>query len=134
MKDSNATLLLGTEPIGKLLLRYSLPAIAAMVVFSLYNVIDSIFIGHGVGPLAISGLAITFPVMNLTFALVMLVGIGGASISSIRLGQQDMEGASRVLGNVLLLGLINGVGFGLGAQLVLDPVLRAFGASPETLP
>ena len=94
MKDSNATLLLGTEPIGKLLLRYSLPAIAAMVVFSLYNVIDSIFIGHGVGPLAISGLAITFPVMNLTFALVMLVGIGGASISSIRLGQQDMEGTA----------------------------------------
>lgn len=134
MKDSNATLLLGTEPIGTLLLRYSLPAIAAMVVFSLYNVIDSIFIGHGVGSLAISGLAITFPVMNLTFALVMLVGIGGASISSIRLGQQDTEGASRVLGNVLLLGLINGVGFGVLAQFVLDPVLRAFGASPETLP
>ena len=77
MADTSATLLLRTEPIGKLLLRYSLPAIAAMVVFSLYNIIDSIFIGHGVGPLAISGLAITFPVMNLTFALVLLVGIGG---------------------------------------------------------
>ena len=71
MADTSATLLLRTEPIGKLLLRYSLPAIAAMVVFSLYNIIDSIFIGHGVGPLAISGLAITFPVMNLTFALVL---------------------------------------------------------------
>ena len=77
MADTSATLLLRTEPIGKLLLRYSLPAIAAMVVFSLYTIIDSIFIGHGVGPLAISGLAITFPVMNLTFALVLLVGIGG---------------------------------------------------------
>ena len=106
MADTSATLLLRTEPIGKLLLRYSLPAIAAMVVFSLYNIIDSIFIGHGVGPLAISGLAITFPVMNLTFALVLLVGIGGASICSIRLGQQDIDGATRVLGNVLLLGLI----------------------------
>ena len=74
---------LGKEPIGKLLLRYSLPAIAAMVVFSLYNIIDSIFIGHGVGPLAISGLAITFPVMNLTFALVLLVGIGGAFMAQI---------------------------------------------------
>lgn len=92
MADTSATLLLRTEPIGKLLLRYSLPAIAAMVVFSLYNIIDSIFIGHGVGPLAISGLAITFPVMNLTFALVLLVGIGGASICSIRLGQQDIDG------------------------------------------
>lgn len=134
MKDANAPLLLGTEPIGKLLVRYSLPAIAAMVVFSLYNVIDSIFIGHGVGPLAISGLAITFPVMNLTFALVTLVGIGGASISSIRLGQQNVEGAQRVLGNVLLLGLINGVGFGVLAQFILDPVLWAFGASADTLP
>ena len=134
MAETSATLLLRTEPIGKLLLRYSLPAIAAMVVFSLYNIIDSIFIGHGVGPLAISGLAITFPVMNLTFALVLLVGIGGASICSIRLGQQDIDGATRVLGNVLLLGLINGVTFGLLSQLVLDPVLTAFGASEHTLP
>ena len=134
MADTSATLLLRTEPIGKLLLRYSLPAIAAMVVFSLYNIIDSIFIGHGVGPLAISGLAITFPVMNLTFALVLLVGIGGASICSIRLGQQDIDGATRVLGNVLMLGLINGVTFGLLSQLVLDPVLTAFGASEHTLP
>ncbi len=134
MADTSATLLLRTEPIGKLLLRYSLPAIAAMVVFSLYNIIDSIFIGHGVGPLAISGLAITFPVMNLTFALVLLVGIGGASICSIRLGQQDVDGATRVLGNVLVLGLINGVTFGFLSQLVLDPVLMAFGASEHTLP
>ena len=140
MADTSATLLLRTEPIGKLLLRYSLPAIAAMVVFSLYNIIDSIFIGHGVGPLAISGLAITFPVMNLTFALVLLVGIGGASICSIRLGQQDIDGANprpgkeSMLGNVLLLGLINGVTFGLLSQLVLDPVLTAFGASEHTLP
>ena len=134
MAETSATLLLRTEPIGKLLLRYSLPAIAAMVVFSLYNIIDSIFIGHGVGPLAISGLAITFTVMNLTFALVLLVGIGGASICSIRLGQQDIDGATRVLGNVLLLGLINGVTFGLLSQLVLDPVLTAFGASEHTLP
>ena len=134
MAETSATILLRTEPIGKLLLRYSLPAIAAMVVFSIYNIIDSIFIGHGVGPLAISGLAITFPVMNLTFALVLLVGIGGASICSIRLGQQDIDGATRVLGNVLLLGLINGVTFGLLSQLVLDPVLTAFGASEHTLP
>ncbi len=134
MAETSATLLLRTEPIGKLLLRYSLPAIAAMVVFSLYNIIDSIFIGHGVGPLAISGLAITFPVMNLTFALVLLVGIGGASICSIRLGQQDIDGATRVLGNVLLLGLINGLTSGLLSQLVLDPVLTAFGASEHTLP
>lgn len=134
MPNTDATLLLRTEPIPKLLLRYSLPAIAAMVVFSLYNIVDSIFIGHGVGSLALSGLAITFPVMNLTFALVLLVGIGGASICSIRLGQQDIEGASHVLGNVLLLGVLNGILFGILFQLVLDPLLRAFGASELTLP
>lgn len=134
MTQKNNPLTLGAEPIGTLLIRYSLPAIAAMVVFSLYNIIDSIFIGHGVGPLAISGLAITFPIMNLTFAFGLLVGIGGASISSIRLGQQDIDGATKVLGNVLLLGIINGFSFGLLTLAFLDPVLVTFGASEQTLP
>mgnify|MGYP002405869231 CR=1 FL=1 len=71
--------------VWRLLIQYSLPSIAGMVVYSLYNIIDSVFIGHGVGPLALSGLAVTFPIMNLTFALGTLVGIGGAAISSIRL-------------------------------------------------
>lgn len=134
MPHINATHLLRTEPIGRLLLHYSLPAIAAMVVYSLYNIIDSIFIGHGVGPLALSGLAITFPVMNLIFALVLLVGLGGAAICSIRLGQQDTEGASMVLGNVVLLGLINGIVFSFFFRSILDPLLTAFGASEVTLP
>ena len=134
MTQKNNPLTLGAEPIGTLLIRYSLPAIAAMVVFSLYNIIDSIFIGHGVGPLAISGLAITFPIMNLTFAFGLLVGIGGASISSIRLGQQDIDGATKVLGNVLLLGIINGFSFGLLTLAFLDPILVTFGASEQTLP
>lgn len=125
---------LGIEPISTLLIRYSLPAIAAMVIFSLYNIIDSIFIGHGVGPLAISGLAITFPIMNLTFAFGLLVGVGGASISSIRLGQQDTKGATKVLGNVLLLGIINGFLLCLVTLAFLDPILVTFGASEQTLP
>ena len=108
MADTSATLLLRTEPIGKLLLRYSLPAIAAMVVFSLYNIIDSIFIGHGVGPLAIPALRSRFR-SELTFALVLLVGIGSASICSIRLGQQDIDAALPACSATsLLLGLING--------------------------
>ena len=134
MADTSATLLLRTEPIGKLLLRYSLPAIAAMVVFSLYNIIDSIFIGHGVGPLAISGLAITFPLMNLIIAFSTLVGIGGATISSIYLGQKDTEKTNSVLGNVLLLCVINGFCFGGLTLIFLDPILHFFGASPATLP
>ena len=82
--------------VWRLLIQYSLPSIAGMVVYSLYNIIDSVFIGHGVGPLALSGLAVTFPIMNLTFALGTLVGIGGAAISSIRLGRKDQEGTDRL--------------------------------------
>lgn len=80
--------------VWRLLVQYSLPSIAGMVVYSLYNIIDSVYIGHGVGPLALSGLAVTFPIMNLTFALGTLVGIGGAAISSIRLGKKARRGRS----------------------------------------
>ena len=84
MSSINASQVLETKPVGKLLLQYSIPAIIGMTVTSLYNIIDSVFIGHGVGPLAISGLAITFPLMNLIIAFSTLVGIGGATISSDR--------------------------------------------------
>ena len=100
---------LGTERIGKLLMQYAIPAIIAMTASSLYNMVDSIFIGHGVGPLAISGLAITFPLMNLLVAFCTLVGVGGATLSSIRLGQKDKEGAEDILGNVAILCVINAI-------------------------
>lgn len=134
MSDKNSPLILGTAKIGKLLLQYSIPAIIAMTVTSIYNIVDSIFIGHGVGALGISGLAITFPLMNLIAAFCTLVGVGGASITSIRLGQKDTEGASAVLGNVLVLGIINGVLFGAITWIFLEPILRFFGASDATLP
>ena len=86
--------ILGTEHIGKLLVQYPIPAIISMPIVSLYNIIDSIFIGHGVGPMAIAGLAITFPLMNLAAAFCNLVSAGGSTISSIRLGQKDMEGVN----------------------------------------
>lgn len=132
MSHDNAAAL-EREPVGALLLRYSMPAIAGMVVFSLYNIVDSVFIGRWVGPLALSGLAVAFPVMNLTFAFGLLVGVGGASICSIRMGRKDMEGASRALGNVVVLNLIAGFAFGLLCLAFIDPILRAFGASEDTL-
>lgn len=101
MEQQTDPRILGTEPIGKLLLQYSIPAIIGMTITSLYNIIDSIFIGHGVGPMAISGLAITFPLMNLVVAFCVLISAGGATISSIRLGQKDIKGATDVLGNTL---------------------------------
>lgn len=133
-KKENNPHILGTAPIGKLLLQYSVPAIISMTLTSLYNIIDSIFIGHGVGALAISGLAITFPLMNLLIAFCTLVAIGGASISSIRLGQKDIKGAEDILGNVTILCIINSVVYGGITLLFLDPVLYFFGASKDTLP
>lgn len=125
---------LGKAPIGKLLMEYSLPAIIGMTLTSLYNIIDSVFIGHGVGALAISGLAITFPLMNLLVAFCTLVGVGGATISSIRLGQKDLKGAEAILGNVAVLCVANAIFYGGITLIFLDDILRFFGASHETLP
>ena len=126
----NTPLVLGTEKIGKLLI----PAIIAMTASSLYNMVDSIFIGHGVGPLAIAGLAITFPLMNLAAAFGSLVGVGASTLVAIKLGQKDKESATHVLGNVVLLNAIIGLIFMTVALVFLNPILLFFGASPDTLP
>lgn len=124
---------LGTERIRKLLVQYAVPAIIAMTASSLYNMVDSIFIGHGVGPMAISGLALTFPLMNLAAAFGSLVGVGAATLVSMRLGQRDYETAQQILGNVLVLNLIVGLSFGFITLLFLDPILFFFGASDATV-
>ena len=126
--------ILGTERIGKLLVQYSIPAIIGMTITSLYNIIDSIFIGHGVGPMGIAGLAITFPLMNLVVAFCTMVSAGGSTISSIRLGQKDLDGATEVLGNTLMFCLVNAFIFGGISFIFLDDILRFFGASNDTLP
>jgi putative MATE family efflux protein len=133
MKENNPHIL-GEAPIGKLLVEYSIPAIIGMTLTSLYNIIDSIFIGHAVGALAISGLAITFPLMNLLVAFCTLVGVGGATLSSIRLGQKDKKGAEDILGNVAILCVINAIFYGGLAFIFLEPILFFFGASEATLP
>ena len=132
--EENNPHVLGNAPIGKLLLQYSIPAIIGMTLTSLYNIIDSIFIGHGVGALAISGLAITFPLMNLLIAFCTLVGVGGATISSIRLGQKDIKGAEDILGNVTILCIVNAIFYGGITLIFLDDILYFFGASESTLP
>jgi putative MATE family efflux protein len=125
---------LGTENVWHLLLEYAIPSVIATTASSLYNIIDSIFIGHGVGALAISGLAITFPLMNLAAAFGSLVGIGAATLMSLRLGQKDYSSANNILGNVFVLNLIFGLAYTIAVLLFLDPILLFFGASPETLP
>ncbi len=125
---------LGERPIGRLLWEYSMPAIIASTVTSLYNIIDSIFIGQGVGAMAITGLAITFPMMNLVIAFATLIAVGGATISSIFLGQKDDRRATNVLHNVIILSLIHSLVFGGLSLIFLDDILTLFGATPETLP
>lgn len=125
---------LGVRSITSLLAEYSIPAIVASVATSVYNIIDSIFIGQGVGPMAIAGLAITFPLMNLVVAFVMLIAAGGATISSIFLGQKNLTKATDVVNNVFTLSLIHSVVFGGLTLLFLDDILYFFGATPETIP
>ena len=115
-------------------MQYAVPAIIAMTASSLYNMVDSVFIGQGVGPMAIAGLAITFPLMNLSAAFGAMVGVGTATMISVRLGQKDREEAQHFFGNSVTLNVIMGVLF-MGVCLAsLDPILRFFGASDQTLP
>ena len=125
---------LGTRSIRRLLVQYSIPAIVASVATSLYNIVDSIFIGHGVGALAISALAIAFPLMNLIIGFCMLVAAGGAAISSIFLGQKNYVNATKVLNNVTLCCLVHSVVVGGLSLIWLDDILRLFGATEQILP
>ena len=126
--------ILGTERIGKLLVQYSIPAIIGMTITSLYNIIDSIFIGHGVGAMGIAGLAITFPLMNLVVAFCTLVSAGGSAISSIRLGQKDMDGAAEVLDNTLMLCLVNAHSCFGGHRLSSSWMRSCVSSVPATTP
>ncbi len=127
-------LALGTESIGSLLFQYALPAIIAMTASSVLNIVDRIFIGQGVGPLAISGLATTLPFMNLGAAFGAMVGVGAGTVISIRLGQKDYTTANHVLGQTVTLNIVVSLLVAVVSWLCLDPMLRLFGASENTLP
>ena len=125
---------LGTQPVGRLLWQYALPGVIAMTASSLYNMVDSIFIGHGVGPMALAALGISFPLMNIGAAFGAAVGIGGSTLMSLRLGQRQYDKANNVLGNMVALNIITGLLVGIVSIIFLDPILRFFGASEQTLP
>ena len=134
MSRQDSPLSLGTDSLSSLLWRYAMPAIIAQVSSSLYNIIDSIFVGQGVGPLAISGLALTMPVMNLSAAFGAMVGVGSSALTSIRLGQGNKRAAELILGNVVLLNVVMGVAFMALGLIYLDDLLYMFGASDESIP
>ena len=124
---------LGTEKVSRLLRQYAVPAIIAMTASSLYNMVDSIFIGHGVGKFAIAGLALTFPMMNLGAAFGALVGVGASATISMLLGQKNYDMAQKVLGNVVTLNTIIGLVYTIVFMIFLDPILYFFGASENTI-
>ena len=135
-QNQNSTISLGSDPVGKLLMRYAIPAIIAMASSSLYHIIDSIFIGHGVGEQALAGMAVTLPIMNIAAAFGAMVGVGAAARISIRLGEGNKRAAERILCNAVLLNLVLGVSIMLAFLLFLDPILIFFSggeASAETL-
>ena len=127
---------LGEKPVNQLILQYAVPGIIAMTASSLYNMVDSIYIGHitEVGSLAISGLAVTFPLMNISTAFGTLVGVGAATMISVLLGQKNYEVANKVLSNEVTLNIITGLVFTFVTLMWMDPILRFFGATEATLP
>ncbi len=134
-KDKDRLRELGTAPTGRLLWKYSLPAVIGTVVTALYNLIDSIVIGHAIAdPDVIAGIAVTFPVMTLSGALGMLIGAGSATRISIVMGQKDKPRAELILGNSVMLTIIIGVCYMTTFFIFLDPILRLFGASDASLP
>lgn len=125
---------LGTEPVIKLLVGFSLPAIVGTIVTSMYSVIDRIFVGQVVGPLAIAGMGLTFPISLVLMAFGMLIGIGTSARISISLGRQDTSGAEKILGTAFTLVLFTAFSLTILGTVFLDPILSLFGSSPDTLP
>ena len=124
---------MGTKAVGRLLLEYSIPAILGMIIVALNQIISAIYIGHGVGHLALAAMAVTFPIINLLMAFCQLVAVGCAALCSIELGRKNMVKARSMLGHSVLLEIIFGVLFGVVFWIFLDPMLMFFGASGETL-
>ena len=137
-KTIDRTKELGTKDVGKLLIQYALPAVVAMTASSLYNIVDRIFIGHigtntEEGALALSGLAVTFPIMNLSAAFGAMIGVGGSTYMSVKLGQKDNKAAERTLGNVVTLNIIIGILLAVFGIIYIDKLLYFFGASKNTV-
>jgi putative MATE family efflux protein len=124
---------LGTAPVHKLLFQYAMPAIIAMTATSLYNIVDSIYIGHGCGALALGALTVAKPFMDICAAFGSLVGVGASSLLAIYLGEKDYDKANRVLGNVIVMNVILSAIVMAAGLIWLDPILMAFGASEDTI-
>lgn len=125
---------LGTEPVGKLLLAFSVPSIIACLVNSVYNIVDQIFIGQGVGYLGNAATTVSFPMMTIVMAFATLAGSGGGAYAAIKLGEKDVREADLTLNNLFSMSLIIGILISALGLLFLDPLLRMFGATETVMP
>ena len=133
MESLDRTKELETKDIKSLLWAYALPSIVSQVIASVYNICDRVFLGQCVGALAIAGLAITMPIMNIVHAFGTLVGVGSSARMSIVLGKKDVNWAEKILGNSVILTLLLGFLFVTGGYAFMDRILTMFGASAETI-
>jgi len=125
---------LSEKKISRLLWDFSLPAITGLLVNALYNIVDSIFVGHGVGAIGLAAVTIAFPIMIILMGFGMLVGVGATTLISIRIGQQKQQEAEKILGNALILSIVLAVTLSAIFLTFLDPILIRLGAEPEVLP
>lgn len=133
MSGNNSSQFMGTESIGKLLIKFSVPAIVGMLVNALYNVVDRIFVGQGVNTMALSGITIAFPIMNIIMAFSMLIGVGATALISIRLGEGKKSEAENIFGNTLTLNAIVSLSLTVLGLIFLEPILILFGGTGEVL-
>ena len=124
---------LGTAPVGSLLKKFAIPSIISMVVSALYNIVDQIFIGQGVGMLGNAATNVAFPMTTITVAISLLLGIGGAAGFNLALGRKQTEKAKRIAGTAFGLLVLLGLGFCICIRLFLEPVVLACGATDQTL-
>jgi putative MATE family efflux protein len=126
--------MLANEKIGRLLTKLSAPAIVGMVVQALYNVVDTWFVSRYVGTSGLAGTTVAFPIQMILIGIGVSVGIGGASLLSRRMGEQDREGASFALGNMISLSILTGIVCMAGGLIFMEPLLRIFGANSDIMP
>lgn len=124
---------LGYEPIGKLLRAFALPAVVGMLVNAVYNIVDQIFIGQGVGYLGNAATTVAFPIVSIVLAMATLIGAGGSAYAAIKLGEKREEEAERTLGTVFILSLIGGIAMAIIGLVFLTPILTLFGATPSNM-
>jgi putative MATE family efflux protein len=127
-KRGDAADRLGTEPVGKLLIRFSIPAITGMLVNALYNVVDRVFVGRGVNEIALGGLSLVLPLMTISMAFAMLFGIGSANMISMRLGQGRPEEAENALNHCFCLLVLMGLILTVMGLIFIEPILSVLGA------